>query len=452
MASRVLQHVPQEDQNANRTLAFLQEILRDYHPRNFAIELWDGTCWEPEPGQFRRSTWKIARAGAVRCVFSNPSELAFAEAYIGGDFDVEGDIEGIFPVADYFLNKNWSPKQKLRMGVLLSELPHGGELRLVRRGARLSGRLHSKERDRQAISYHYDVSNDFYSLWLGKEMVYSCAYFQKPEDDLDTAQRQKVDYICRKLRLKAGERLLDIGCGWGGLIMHAAREYGVNAVGITLSQQQFILAQERIAKADLAGRCQVKLMDYRDLTEPEAYDKIVSLGMVEHVGEVNLGEYFRRAFRSLRLGGVFLNHGVGAPQLRAEHNQPNFGDVYVFPDGEVPPVGAIARSAELAGFEVWDVENLREHYALTLRHWVRGMEQNAEQSRRLVDEVTYRIWRLHMAQSAYFLQSGKLNLYQTLLVKSDKGKSGLPLTREDWYTKTESLKQPPQQTDGEWTP
>jgi len=451
MAARVLQHITEEDQAASRTLTFLQEVLRDYHPRNFAIELWDGTCWEPEPGQFRRCTWKIMRPGAVRSVFSNPSELAFAEAYIGGDFDIEGDIEGIFPLADYFLNNNWSLKQKLRLRSLLSELPNGGELHLVRRGAQLSGRLHSKERDRQAISYHYDVSNDFYSLWLGKEMLYSCAYFHNPEDDLDTAQRQKLDYICRKLRLKAGERLLDIGCGWGGLIIHAAREYGVNAVGITLSQQQFLLAQERIAKADLAGRCQVKVADYRDLTEPEAFDKIVSVGMVEHVGEINLGEYFRRAFRSLRTGGVFLNVGIGAPQPRSLQGHTAFSDAYVFPDGEVPPIGTIARSAESAGFEVLNVENLREHYALTLRHWVRGIEQNAEQARRLVDEVTYRIWRLHMAGSAYLFQLGKLNLYQTLLVKNDQGKSGLPLTRADWYTKVETPQPPAADRHGETT-
>jgi cyclopropane-fatty-acyl-phospholipid synthase len=453
MASRVLQHVPQEDQAANRTLAFLQEVLRDYHPRNFAIELWDGTCWEPEPGQFRRFTWKIRKPGAVRAALSHPSELTLAEAYIGGDFDVDGDIEGIFPLGDYFLNKSWGLKQKLRLGELLSELPNGGELRLVRRGARLSGRLHSKERDRQAVSYHYDVSNDFYSLWLGKEMVYSCAYFQKPDDDLDTAQRQKLDYVCRKLRLKPGERLLDIGCGWGGLIIHAAREYGVNAVGITLSQQQFNLAQERIAREDLAGRCQVKLLDYRDLTEPEAYDKVVSVGMVEHVGEANLDEYFRRAFRSLRTGGVFLNHGIGAPQLRAHHDGQTFGDVYVFPDGELPPIGNIAQAAETAGFEVRDVENLREHYALTLRRWVRGMEEHAEQARRLVDEVTFRIWRLHMAGSAYFFHAGKLNLYQTLLVKGDRGKSGLPLTRADWYAKVEPPKVEKFASDpDEWTP
>jgi cyclopropane-fatty-acyl-phospholipid synthase len=438
MASRALKQASQEDQTAGRTLAFLQELLREYHPRNFAIELWDGTCWEPEPGQFRCFTWKIRRPGVVRPAFSSPSELAMAEAYISGDFDIDGEIEGIFPLADYFVNRNWSLKQKLRLDVLLAALPNGGDFRLVHRGPRLNGRLHSKERDRQAITYHYDVSNDFYQLWLGKDMVYSCAYFTKPEDDLDAAQRQKLDYLCRKLRLKPGERLLDIGCGWGGLVIHAAREYGVNAVGITLSQQQFKLAQERIQQADLGGRCQVKLLDYRDLIEPGVYDKIVSVGMVEHVGEVNLVEYFKRVFYSLRAGGLFLNHGIGTPHVKIAREGPAFGDVYVFPDSEMPSIGTIAQSAEVAGFEVRDVENLREHYALTLRHWVRGMEEHAEQARRLVDEVTYRIWRLHMAGSAYFFQTGKLNLYQTLLVKGDHGKSGLPLTRVDWYPKRDS--------------
>jgi cyclopropane-fatty-acyl-phospholipid synthase len=416
MATPIIRNSPAEDTASTNTFNFLQELLRDYHPRNFDIELWDGACWEPEPGQFPRFTWKVMRAGTVRSLFSNPNELAFAEAYISGDFDIEGDIEGIFPLADYFLNHNWGLKQKLRLEVLLSELPNDEKLCLVQR-AQLSGRLHSKERDRQAISYHYDISNDFYSLCLGKQMQYSSAYFQKPDDALDTAQRQKLDYICQKLQLKAGERLLDIGCGWGGLIIHAAREYGVNTVGITLSQQQFLFAQERITKADLGGRCEVKLMDYRDLNEPEAYDKISSMGMVEHVGEINLLEYFRRVFRSLRPGGVFLNVGTAAPQLHPESERPSFTNVYVFPDSEASPLGTIMGSAESAGFEVRDVENLREHYALTLRHWLRGMEQNAEQARRLVDEVTYRIWRWHMAGSAYSFKSGKLNLYQTMFMK-----------------------------------
>ena len=433
MASRALKDEHQQERAASQALAFLQELLREYHPRDFAIELWDGTSWEPEPGQFRRLTWRIRHPGAPRAAFGVPSQLAFAEAYIYGDFDLDGDLETVFPLAEFFLNKNWSLKQKVHLKNLLACLPDSSESRPTRPGPRLHGRVHSKERDRDVMRYHYDLSNEFYRLWLGQEMVYSCAYFENPEDDLDTAQRQKLDYVCRKLRLRAGERLLDIGCGWGALLIHAAREYGANAVGITLSREQARLAEERIQREDLGGRCQVKLLDYRDLIETEAFDKIVSIGMVEHVGEANLAEYFRRAYQALRPGGVFLNHGIGVPEWRAAKHGPTFTDVYVFPDGELFPISTVMRTAEHEGFEVRDVENLRDHYALTLRHWLRGLEDHCDEARRLVDEVTYRIWRLYAAGSAYFFQSGKLELYQTLLEKSVKGKSGMPLTRRDWY-------------------
>jgi cyclopropane-fatty-acyl-phospholipid synthase len=422
-----------EVQAGDRSLAFVQELLRGFHPRNFCVELWDGRRWEPESGQFRRFTWKINRPGALRSALTTASLLGLAEAYIYGDFDLDGDIEAVFPLADYLVQRKWSKKDKLRLGALLLGLPSQDRLRPARPGARLRGRVHSRGRDRDAVRYHYDVSNDFYALWLDKEMVYSCAYFTTPEDSLDAAQEQKLDYICRKLRLQPGERLLDIGCGWGGLILHAARYYGVNALGITLSEQQLALAKERIQKEGLSDRCEACLLDYRDVDNPSGYDKLVSVGMVEHVGKANLSEYFRRAFRLLRPGGVFLNHGIGVPEIRPVPDGPSFVDLYVFPDGEFVPVGTMTRAAEQAGFEVRDVENLREHYALTLKHWVRGIEEHAEQARRLVDEVTYRIWRLHMAGSAYYFERGRLDLYQTLLVKSEQGQSGLPLTREDWY-------------------
>ncbi len=425
--------VRQQEQTSAKTLRFLQELLRDYHPRDFEIELWDGSRWPAEAGQFRQFTWHITNPAAVRTAFSSGNEMALAEAYIRGDFDVDGAIERIFPLAD-FLVEHFSRAQKLRLGAMLLELPSDSHAHLsVHGGSKLHGRRHSRERDRSAIHYHYDVSNDFYRLWLDKNMAYSCAYFKTPQDDLDTAQVQKFDHICRKLRLQPGERFLDIGCGWGGLILHAARNYGVQARGITLSEQQLALAQERIKQEGLADRCEATLTDYRDVGEAGSFDKIASVGMVEHVGEANLKEYFACAYRLLRPAGVFLNHGIGVPESRRVAPSPNFCDTYVFPDGELVPVGTMTRNAEDAGFEVRDVENLREHYALTLGHWVRNMRDREEAVRQVVDETTFRTWKLQMAGSAHYFKTGKLDLYQTLLAKSTNGHSGLALTREDWY-------------------
>jgi len=416
---------------AFQILNFLQELLSDYHPRDFAIELWDGTQWQPEANQFRRFTWKINSSGAVRAAFTSASQLALAEAYICNDFDIDGDIESIFPLADYL--SNLGSARKLHLAALLLTLPSGPTRPRTTRAAVLHGKARTKSRDRQTIKYHYDVSNDFYRLWLDPNMVYSCAYFKDAHDDLATAQLQKLDYICRKLRLKPGERLLDIGCGWGGLILHAARHYGVQALGITLSDQQFGLANERIQQENLSDRCEVKLIDYRELNEPESFDKISSVGMVEHVGERNLEEYFRCAYRLLRPKGVFFNHGIGIPKNYPKPEGPTFADLYVFPDGELVPIGRMTRAAESAGFEVRDVENLREHYARTLHHWVHRMTERSREALQVVDETTYRIWRLHMAGSAYYFESGRLNLYQTLLAKSQSGASHWPLTRADWY-------------------
>ena len=299
--------------------------------------------------------------------------------------------------------------------------------------AELHGRMHSKGRDREAVSFHYDLSNEFYSLWLDPTMVYSCAYFKSPNDSVETAQIQKLDYICRKLRLKAGERLLDIGCGWGGLILHAAQNYGVQTVGITLSRQQLDLAQKRIQEAGLSSHCEARLLDYRDARQLGEFDKLVSVGMVEHVGESALADYFRCAFQLLKPGGVFLNHGIGRAGNRTKPADRTFTDVYVFPDGELIPISTMLTHAEEAGFEVRDVENLREHYFFTLVQWLHRLEANEKQARNLVGELKYRIWRLYLAGSAYYFQTGKLDLYQSLLVKTADGSSGMPLTRKDWY-------------------
>jgi cyclopropane-fatty-acyl-phospholipid synthase len=420
-----------QEKSASRAMALVQELLGEYHPRDFAVELWDGSRWDPEPAQFCRFTWRIHHPSTLRSLLRSGRQVALGEAYIYNDFDISGDILAIFPVAEYLSEKHFSAAEKLRLGGLLLGLPsrvHEGNGR-----AKLDGRPHSKLRDQSAVTYHYDVSNDFYRLWLDPELVYSCAYFKSAEDDIALAQQQKFDYICRKLRLRPGERLLDIGCGWGGLIRHAARHFGVHATGITLSENQLAFARSRIEGAGLSSRCEVRLMDYRDAPELGEFDKLVSVGMVEHVGESALPEYFRSAFRLLKPGGVFLNHGIGRAGNRSGPDEPTFTDAYVFPDGELVPIATTLRCAEEAGLEVRDVENLREHYFLTLCQWLRRLEASADEARRLVGDLKYRIWHLYLAGSAYYFQSGKLDLYQSLLVKSRDGFSGMPLTRKDWY-------------------
>jgi len=422
-----------EDQAAQTSLRFLQAALGEYHPRNFAVELWDGTRWEPEAGQPARCILRIKRPGALRRMFLPATELALAEAYLYDDFDIEGEIYPIFDLADWFLERKISRSQQLRYARELLKLPADGRPQDGRQAAQLSGSAHSQERDRQAVTYHYDVSNDFYRLYLDERMVYSCAYFAAPDEDLDTAQARKLDYICRKLRLRPGERLLDIGCGWGGLVIHAAQRYGVEALGITLSRPQAELANERIAAAGLVGRARVEVRDYRDVDEPAGYDKLVSVGMFEHVGEKLLPEYFARAYGLLKAGGVFLNHGIACNANAPAAKGPTFSDRYVFPDGELVPISTTLRVAEKSNFEVRDVESLREHYALTLRHWVRRLEAQHAQAVQYTDEVTYRVWRLFMSGSAHGFEAGRLNVYQTLLAKPERGRSGLPLTRADWY-------------------
>jgi cyclopropane-fatty-acyl-phospholipid synthase len=366
-------------------------------------------------------------------MFLHPSELTLGEAYIHDDFDIEGDIEAAMELGSHLVAQERNFPNRLHLAARLRQLPVGTRPHLSRFEARFQGRrLHSKDRDRQAVCSHYDLPAGFYALWLDRRMVYSCAYFATAEEDLDAAQERKLDYVCRKLRLRPGERLLDIGCGWGGLIMHAVAHYGVEAVGITLSVPQAEMARQRLREAGLNDRCRVEVSDYRDIDHGQQYDKIVSIGMFEHVGAALLPEYFRRAWSQLRPGGVFLNHGI-AYCATYRRRGPSFSDRYVFPDSELVPISTTLRAAELSGFEVRDVESLREHYALTLRHWVQRLEAQAEEARRIADDTAYRIWRLYMAGAAHGFRTGRFNIYQTLLAKPLNGRSGLPLTREGWY-------------------
>jgi cyclopropane-fatty-acyl-phospholipid synthase len=417
-----------KDSAVAKSIDFLEHLFLSYPLRDFRVRFWDGTIWGANKCRY---TLVLKHPGALRRMFTAPSELTLGEAYIFDDFDIEGDIEGSFDLADFLLSQERAVSKRLYLAISLGRLPATGRPRSVPRPLRLRGAVHSRGRDRGAIRYHYDLPPEFYSLFLDRGMVYSCAYFHSTEDGLEQAQEQKLDYICRKLRLRPDDHLLDVGCGWGALVIHATAHYGVRALGITLSAAQAEVARQRIRDLGL-GRCSIEVHDYRDFQVDRQFDKIVSVGMFEHVGEAQLPQYFSRTWQLLRPGGAFLNSGIAASV--AYHRQgPSFIDRYVFPDGELVSLNAALGAAERNRFEVKDVENLREHYALTLHHWVRRLEAHAEKARRITDDITYRTWRLYMAASAHRFRSAGLSLYQMLLAKPLNGKSGMPLIRADWY-------------------
>jgi len=293
---------------------------------------------------------------------------------------------------------------------------------------------HTRASDAEVVGYHYDVSNQFYALWLDANMVYSCGYFRSPQDSLEAAQIQKIDHILVKLRVRPGDRLLDIGCGWGALIMRAAEKFGARTVGITLSRNQYELARERIAAAGLADRCEVRLEDYRDVTGK--FDRIASVGMFEHVGLRNLGAYFNKMRDLLEDGGTAMNHGItsGDPEsAESPFDASEYIERYVFPHGELPHVSLTLKEMCAAGLEPVDVENLRRHYALTLTHWAERFEAASEQLRQIAGDKRWRIWRMYLAGCAYAFGHEWMALHQILAVKSGSGAETLPLTRDYMY-------------------
>lgn len=288
------------------------------------------------------------------------------------------------------------------------------------------------EQDRKAIEYHYDVSNDFYELFLGPTMVYTCAYYRTPTGDLDQAQRDKLDLVCRKLRLQPGERLLDIGCGWGSLVLWAAEHYGVEAHGVTLSAAQASYAAARIRERGLEGSCRVECRDYREVAGRELYDKIAAVGIIEHVGVPNYAAYFTQVGDLLKPGGLFLNHGITHERHWKWTPQWEFITRFVFPNGELSHVSHILSVMEDVCWEIRDVEQLREHYSRTCRHWAESLERNRRRALELVPEKTYRIWRLYLTASSVYFAEGSIGLYQVVAAKPAAA-STIPITREDIY-------------------
>ncbi|MER7662513.1 cyclopropane-fatty-acyl-phospholipid synthase family protein [Streptomyces sp. NPDC096193] len=424
---------------ALRLTTVAEELLG--FPLPVRVRAWDGS----EAGPPGAPVLVVRHRRALRRLLWRPGELGLARAWVAGEIDVEGDLyaaldllagiawgreedpaPAVHPVRDPRLRA--AARALLRIGGALPPPPPPPEE--VRRR---SGPLHTRRRDRQAISHHYDVGNGFYEQVLGPSMVYSCAYWSDG-GTLEEAQRDKLDLVCRKLALRQGDRLLDVGCGWGSLSMHAAREYGAQVTGVTLSREQAAYARKRIAEAGLTDRIEIRVQDYRDVKDGP-YDAIASIGMAEHVGQVRYLEYAERLLTLLRPGGRLLNHQIARRPERdeADYRLDAFIDRYVFPDGELAPLGLTVATLELAGFEVRDVESIREHYALTLRRWVANLEADWRRAVRHSSPGRARVWRLYMAACALAFEHNNIGVNQVLAVRTPpSGDTGLPLRTRDW--------------------
>jgi cyclopropane-fatty-acyl-phospholipid synthase len=418
--------------------SLLQAVLERYGPREFAVELWDGEQWPAQPGSRPRFKLILRTPSVVRGLLSQTDSLSFGEAFVYNHLDIEGSLLDIFAPADRLMTIPWSFAQKCRLLQQLWSIPPPDYARSgLFAGFGNAGAQGSTQRTCAAVNYHYDHPAEFWQLWLDESLSYSCAYFQSADSSLAAAQDAKLDYICRKLRLRPGMRLLDMGCGWGALIIHAAIHCGVEAVGLTVSPEQAEVARQRIHQAGVDNRCRVEVEDFFEWREPESFDRVTSIGAAEHVPESRFEDYFKLAHGLLRPGGQFLHHAITRTPSIADRPGRSFSHHYVFPDHFLATIGQTTGAAEAAGFEARDTESLREHYALTLRHWLQRFEAAQGDLIRLTDELTCRVFRLYLAGSAYEFQCGRMNLHQSLLVKHNGGHSGLPLTRHDWYRSDE---------------
>jgi cyclopropane-fatty-acyl-phospholipid synthase len=396
------------------------------------FELWDGSGFGPTDSA---GTIHVRSSNALRHILWAPGELGFCRAYVAGDIELSGDLIAMIASLHAVAPRD------LRVGLRALPAAFGAAHRAGAIGLRLPappeeararGLRHSRRRDVRAVTHHYDLGNDFYELVLGPSMTYSCARFADPAMSLEQAQESKHELICRKLGLREGEplRLLDVGCGWGTMAMHAAAECGATVVGITLSEEQASYARRRVAAAGLGDQVEIRVQDYRDL-RGERFDAISSIGMFEHVGKIRMAQYFETLLGLLGPGGRLLNHAIS--ELGGSRLKPwSFFGRYVFPDGELLDVGDIVLAMERAGFECRDVESLREHYARTLRSWMANLEANWDAAVEQVGLARARIWRLYMAASVIGFEDGGIAVYQVLGVVPDAGRSGMPPTRSAW--------------------
>ncbi|MFJ1897425.1 MULTISPECIES: class I SAM-dependent methyltransferase [unclassified Streptomyces] len=424
---------------ALRLTALAQELLGE--PLPVRIRAWDGS--ESGPPEAPALVFRSRRA--LRRLLWKPGELGLARAWVAGEIDIEGDLyETLDRVAGLIWERGIEAKNSIHpvrdpkvraaaKGLLQLAGPWPPPPPPPEEVRRRTGALHTKRRDKEAISHHYDVGNDFYELVLGPSMVYSCAYWEDG-GTLEDAQRDKLDLVCRKLALKEGDRLLDVGCGWGSMAIHAAREYGARVTGVTLSTEQAAFARKRIAEEGLTDRIEIRVQDYRDVRDGP-YDAISSIGMAEHVGSVRYREYADDVYALLKPGGRLLNHQIARRPEKDEsaYHVDEFIDAYVFPDGELAPLGRTVATLEEAGFEARDVESLREHYALTLRRWVANLEKEWPRAVKMTSPGRARVWRLYMAASALSFEHNKIGVNQILAVRpAEGGAARMPLRARDW--------------------
>lgn len=407
--------------------------------RAFAVRLWDGTVLPPSRDEGVRGAVVLRDPLALEALVPPAAEHRLAEAVIDGHLELEGDAVALLEAA-----ARWEgPRRRVALAAPALALLVRRALRRGRRApleARLRGGRHSIRRDREAIRHHYDVSDEFYRLFLDPGLVYSCAYFETGREPLEDAQRAKLELVCRKLRLSPGERFLDVGCGWGALVEHASARHGARSLGITVSANQLAAARARLARLGPGAEAAVAADDYRTL-RAGPFDKVASIGMMEHVGRARLASYFAAIHRHLRPGGLFLNHAIACADERsptlpwAPQRGGGFIRRYIFPDGELLPVGEVVAAAEGAGFEVRDLECLREHYAETLVHWLARLEARFGEAVALAGERRARIYRLYLAASAAGFRIGRTGVYQLLLARrTPAGRAEwIPRCRAEWY-------------------